>query len=85
MSAARSIVPGFTEPASNLKFGRSVSLVQAAQLLQVSRRTVYNRIKDGQLTTVRARGSQRVLVSSLYELGVELPMPGAPNRHSVQY
>ncbi len=45
--------------------GRSVSLDQAAQLLRVSRRTIYNRIKDGQLATVRAGGSQRVLVSSL--------------------
>jgi excisionase family DNA binding protein len=45
--------------------GRSVSLDQAAQLLNVSRRTIYNRIKDGQLATVRAGGSQRVLVESL--------------------
>jgi excisionase family DNA binding protein len=45
--------------------GRSVSLDQAAQLLNVSRRTIYNRIKDGQLATVRAGGSQRVLVASL--------------------
>lgn len=48
-----------------LPVGRSVSLDQAAQLLNVSRRTIYNRIKDGQLATVRAGGSQRVLVASL--------------------
>ena len=50
---------------NNLPVGRSVSLDQAAQLLSVSRRTIYNRIKDGQLATVRAGGSQRVLLASL--------------------
>jgi excisionase family DNA binding protein len=48
------------------KYGRSVSLMQAAALLQVSRRTIYNRIRDGQLTTIRIHGSQRVLTSSLF-------------------
>ena len=41
---------------NSLPVGRSVSLDQAAQLLNVSRRTIYNRIKDGQLATVRAGG-----------------------------
>ncbi len=50
---------------NSLPVGRSVSLDQAAQLLSVSRRTIYNRIKDGQLATVRAGGSQRVLLASL--------------------
>ena len=50
---------------NSLPVGRSVSLDQAAQLLNVSRRTIYNRIKDGQLATVRAGGSQRVLLASL--------------------
>jgi len=46
--------------------GRSVSIDQAAELLGVSRRTVYNRIRDGRLTTIRTLGgSQRVLVDSL--------------------
>jgi len=49
-----------------VKYGRSVSLMQAAALLQVSRRTVYNRIRDGQLATIRIHGSQRVLTSSLF-------------------
>lgn len=45
---------------------RSVSLEQAAARLAVSRRTVYNRIRDGRLRTVRTLGvSQRVLVESL--------------------
>jgi excisionase family DNA binding protein len=53
-----------------MKLGRSVSIDQAAQLLNVSRRTVYNRIRDGRLQTIRTLGgSQRVLVESLYDLG----------------
>lgn len=52
------------------KYGRSVSLMQAADLLQVSRRTIYNRIRDGQLTTIRIHGSQRVLTSSLFGSGL---------------
>lgn len=55
-----------TEP----RLGRSVSIDQAAQLLNVSRRTIYNRIRDGRLQTIRTMGgSQRVLVESLYDLG----------------
>ena len=46
--------------------GRSVTIDQAARLLQVSRRTIYNRIRDGKLLTIRTiGGSQRVLLSSL--------------------
>ena len=46
--------------------GRSVTIDQAANLLRVSRRTIYNRIRDGRLQTIRTiGGSQRVLVSSL--------------------
>ena len=46
--------------------GRSVSLDHAAQLLGVSRRTIYNRIRDNRLKTVRTvGGSQRVLIDSL--------------------
>ena len=52
------------------KYGRSVSLMQAAALLQVSRRTIYNRIRDGQLSTIRIHGSQRVLTSSLFSNGL---------------
>lgn len=55
---------------SEWRFGRSVSLDQAAALLGVSRRTVYNRIKDGRLQTVRTLGgSQRVVVESLFPAG----------------
>jgi excisionase family DNA binding protein len=51
------------------KVGRSVSIEQAAQLLGVSRRTVYYRIRDGRLRTIRTLGgSQRVLLDSVDEM-----------------
>jgi excisionase family DNA binding protein len=54
--------------------GRSVSIDHAAQLLGVSRRTIYNRIKDGSLSTLRTRGgSQRVLLVSLQQSVLDLP------------
>jgi excisionase family DNA binding protein len=47
----------------------SLLLDQAAELLGVSRRTVYYRIRDGKLRTIRTRcGSQRVLVESIEAL-----------------
>jgi excisionase family DNA binding protein len=50
--------------------GRSVSLDHAAQLLGVSRRTVYNRIREGRLQTIRTMGgSQRVLLDSVHHFG----------------
>ncbi|MEZ5286346.1 MAG: helix-turn-helix domain-containing protein [Vicinamibacterales bacterium] len=53
--------PGF-QP----QLGRSVTIDQAASLLGVSRRTIYYRIREGRLLTVRTLGgSQRVLLSSL--------------------
>ena len=51
------------------RLGRSVSIEQAAHLLNVSRRTVYNRIREGRLHTIRTLGgSQRVLLDSIHEL-----------------
>ena len=48
------------------QLGRSVTIDQAAALLHVSRRTIYNRIRDGRLQTIRTiGGSQRVVISSL--------------------
>ena len=48
------------------QLGRSVTIDQAADLLKVSRRTIYNRIRDGKLLTIRTiGGSQRVLLSSV--------------------
>ena len=48
---------------------RSLLIDDAAQILRVSRRTVYYRIREGRLRTIRTRcGSQRVLVSSIEAL-----------------
>ena len=45
---------------------RTVFVDHAAELLGVSRRTVYYRIKSGRLTTVRtANGTQRVVIASI--------------------
>jgi excisionase family DNA binding protein len=55
-------------PASGFepRIGRSVSLDHAAEMLGVSRRTIYNRIREGRLQTIRTLGgSQRVLLDSV--------------------
>jgi excisionase family DNA binding protein len=50
------------------RIGRSVSLDHAAELLGVSRRTIYNRIREGRLQTIRTiGGSQRVLLDSVQD------------------
>src|SRR5438093_7735962 len=52
--------------APNRVMMRSVLIPDAAELLGVSRRTVYYRIREGMLKTVRTRGgSQRVLMESI--------------------
>ena len=64
----------FFEP----RIGRSVSLDHAAELLGVSRRTIYNRIRENRLQTIRtAGGSQRVLVDSIGELPKRRASSGA--------
>jgi excisionase family DNA binding protein len=56
------------------QLGRSVSIEQAAQRLGVSRRTVYYRIRDSRLRTIRTiGGSLRVLTDSLEEFSREFP------------
>jgi excisionase family DNA binding protein len=56
------------EAGSESRIGRSVSLDHAAELLGVSRRTIYNRIRDGRLQTIRTLGgSQRVLLDSVQD------------------
>ena len=58
--------------ANDVRLGRSVSIDQAAQLLRMSRRTIYYRIRDGRLQTIRTiGGSQRVLVESLHASGFQ--------------
>ena len=53
-------------PVHEPRIGRSVSLDHAAEMLGVSRRTIYNRIREGRLLTIRTLGgSQRVLLDSV--------------------
>jgi excisionase family DNA binding protein len=60
----------YLEPFTEQRLGRSVSILRAAHLLSVSRRTIYNRIREGRLHTIRTMGgSQRVLVESLFDAG----------------
>jgi excisionase family DNA binding protein len=55
-----------SEIGADRRIGRTVSLDHAAELLGVSRRTIYNRIREGRLQTIRTLGgSQRVLVDSM--------------------
>ena len=62
----------FTHSEFQPQVGRSVSIEQAAALLGVSRRTVYYRIRDGRLRTIRTLGgSQRVLMDSVEEMRAE--------------
>ena len=64
MTMPESVLEAGFEP----RIGRSVSLDHAAELLGVSRRTVYNRIRDGRLQTIRTLGgSQRVILDSVQE------------------
>jgi excisionase family DNA binding protein len=60
----------------------SLLVDHAAQLLGVSRRTVYYRIREGRLRTMRTRcGSQRVLMESIleYMLGGAVQPPTTPD------
>ncbi|HEY1912352.1 MAG TPA: excisionase family DNA-binding protein [Vicinamibacterales bacterium] len=60
--------PEAVEQESETRIGRSISLDHAAQLLGVSRRTIYNRIREGRLQTIRTLGgSQRVLLDSVQD------------------
>ena len=64
MTMPESVLDAGFEP----RIGRSVSLDHAAELLGVSRRTIYNRIRDGRLQTIRTLGgSQRVLLDSVQD------------------
>jgi len=53
------------QPRVHLPRPASCSLDRAAELLKVSKRTIYNRIRSGRLQTIRTiNGSQRVLRES---------------------
>jgi excisionase family DNA binding protein len=59
---------GFERAGQDLA-GRSVFIEQAMRMLGVSKRTVYYRIREGRLRTIRVRGgSQRVLIQSIHDL-----------------
>jgi excisionase family DNA binding protein len=59
-------------PFPEMRYGRSLSIEQAGRLLRVSRRTVYYRIREGRLRTIRTLGgSQRVLVESIFAEGFQ--------------
>jgi excisionase family DNA binding protein len=64
------------------RIGRSVSLDHAAEMLGVSRRTIYNRIREGRLLTIRTLGgSQRVLLDSVQN-DSRTSRPTTPGRES---
>jgi excisionase family DNA binding protein len=58
------------------RIGRSVSLDEAARLMRVSRRTIYNRIRHGRLQTIRTiGGSQRIVIASMLAAVVPEAVP----------
>jgi len=68
-------------PPHEPRIGRSVSLDHAAEMLGVSRRTIYNRIREGRLLTIRTLGgSQRVLLDSVQ--GDSRASRPSPARHT---
>jgi excisionase family DNA binding protein len=57
---------------------RTLFIDETARVLGVSRRTVYYRIRDGRLQTIRTKcGSRRVLLSSIEALQREEAATGA--------
>lgn len=69
MDAMEPVTTGDQTQGFEPRIGRSVSLDHAAELLGVSRRTIYNRIREGRLQTIRTiGGSQRVLLDSVNEI-----------------
>jgi excisionase family DNA binding protein len=66
--------------------GRSVFIEQAMRMLGVSKRTVYYRIREGRLQTIRVRGgSQRVLIESIRDLVATDKQRTAPSRRSSRH
>jgi excisionase family DNA binding protein len=65
-ASVRTVVPVTESEDLGPSAGRSISIDGAAERLGVSRRTIYNHIRNGLLQTVRVRGgSQRVLIDSV--------------------
>jgi len=64
--------------------GRSVFIEQAMRMLGVSKRTVYYRIQEGRLRTIRVRGgSQRVLIQSIRDLVATDKQRTSPSQESI--
>ncbi len=63
---------------------RSVFIEQAMRMLGVSKRTVYYRIQEGRLRTIRVRGgSQRVLIQSIRDLVATDKQRTSPSQASI--
>jgi excisionase family DNA binding protein len=72
------------ERAEHERAGRSVFIEQAMRMLGVSKRTVYYRIREGRLRTIRVRGgSQRVLIQSIRDLVATDKQRTSPSRASI--
>ena len=70
---------GMADDCSDVPREKTFLIDEAAQLLGVSRRTIYYRIGEGRLQTIRTRcGSQRVLSSSIEALLGRPPGTAAP-------
>ena len=55
--------------------GQTVSILKACEMVGVSRRTIYNWLRDGKLDYVRtAGGAVRILVESLWRDGKYKPV-----------
>ena len=71
------VTDAVSETSFEPRIGRSVSLDHAAEMLGVSRRTIYNRIREGRLQTIRTLGgSQRVVLDSVCDVRVGEPAWG---------
>lgn len=62
----------------------SLTIDDAALRLGVSRRTIYNYVRDGRLSTIRVGPSQRVLIESIEMLMRMLSRPKPSQREKGQ-
>ena len=77
------VTDSVSETSFEPRIGRSVSLDHAAEILGVSRRTIYNRIREGRLQTIRTLGgSQRVLLDSVQDVRGQVG-DLTPSRHAL--
>jgi excisionase family DNA binding protein len=55
---------------------KTVTIDHAAAILGVSRRTIYYRIRDGHIQTIKTNGTQRVIIESLENAPGKIPFVG---------